>query len=71
MVNTLDNALTDLTTVEERLTRFKTNPSFEDALFIANYYSGISENVNAVEYYRKSLELGKGSGFDYSYKIFR
>lgn len=70
LVNTLENALTDLTTVEERLTRFRTNPSFEDVLFIANYYSGIGENINAVEYYRKSLELGKGSGFDYSYKIF-
>ncbi len=70
LVNTLDNALTDLTTVEERLTRFGTKPSFDDALFIAGYYSGIGENIKAVEYYRKSLELGKDSGFDYSYRIF-
>jgi tetratricopeptide (TPR) repeat protein len=70
LVNTLNNALTDLTTVEERLERFKTKATFEDALFIAGYYSGIRENLKAVEYYRKSLELGKGSGFDYSYKIF-
>jgi len=52
------------------LTRFKFKPSFDDALFIAGYYSGIGENIKAVEYYRKSLELGKGNGFDYSYKIF-
>ncbi len=70
LVNMLNNALTDLTTVEERITRFKTKATFEDALFIAGYYSGIRENVKAVEFYRKSLELGKGSGFDYSYKIF-
>lgn len=70
MVNTLSNALTDLTTVDERLARFKTGQSLDDALFIANYYSGTGENVKAVEYYRKSLELGKESGIDYSYKIF-
>ncbi|MCP4703536.1 MAG: hypothetical protein GY865_02920, partial [candidate division Zixibacteria bacterium] len=28
------------------------------------------ENVKAVDFYRKSLELGKGTGFNYSYKIF-
>lgn len=70
LVNILNNALTDLTTVDERLAKFKTNPTLDDALLIASYYSGIGENVAAVEYYRKSLELGKGSGFDYSYKIF-
>ncbi|MCP4704532.1 MAG: hypothetical protein GY865_07970, partial [candidate division Zixibacteria bacterium] len=67
---TLIKALTNLTTVDERLTRFKTAPSFDDALFIAGYYSGSGENVKAVDFYRKSLELGKGTGFNYSYKIF-
>lgn len=70
LVNTLEKALTDLTTVEARLSRFSTNPTLDDALIIASYYSGTAQNVKAVEFYKKSLELGKGSGFDYSYKIF-
>jgi len=70
LVNILKNALSDLTLVDERVARYKTNQTLDDALFLAGYFSSIGENLKAVDYYRSTLELGKKSGFDYSYKIF-
>lgn len=70
LVNILKNALGDLTLVDERVERYNTNPTLDDGLFLAGYFSGIGENLKAIDYYRKSLELGKKSGLDYSYKIF-
>jgi tetratricopeptide (TPR) repeat protein len=70
LVNILNKALADLTIIDDRVNRFKTKPTFEDALFLAGYFSGAGENLKAVDYYRKLINLGKETGVDYSYKIF-
>lgn len=70
LVNMLNRALEDPATIDERIARFNANPTTFEALFLAGYYSGIGENMRAVEYYRKAIGLSKGTGFDYSYKIF-
>jgi len=66
----LSKALSDLTTVTERKTRMKNNPTVKDALFLAQYSSDISEYLDAITYYREAGKLGRGlSG--YSYEIFK
>ncbi len=59
-----------MTTIEDRVNRFNTKPTYNDALFLAGYFSGAGENLKAVDYYRKLIVLGKETGADYSYKIF-
>jgi len=65
----LKQALADLSTVDDRLKRFKKNPTFADAATLAKYYSDSKEYLKALEFYAQAEKLG-GSSIDYSYEIF-
>lgn len=55
-------------TVDERIARFKAEPVYADAYFLAQYATDARDYLDAVSYYRKCQEL---SGRNYSYDIFK
>ncbi len=66
----LENGLSDLTTVKERIDRFQVMPAHGDALFLAEYYSDIGEYPKAADFYRQAKRLDDRGVIDYTYKIF-
>lgn len=70
-ISALDAALSDQTTVDERLARYKAKPTFDDALYFANYYTDIWDYIKANEYYRQARELSGSSPSRYGFEIFQ
>ena len=69
-ISSLRRGLLDLTTVDERKARLQSNPSFSDAIFLANHSTETGEHLKAAEYYRQAGSLVTGGSSDYSYEIF-
>jgi len=69
-INTLNRALSDMTTIKERLNRFRIKPSLYDALFLAKYHADIYEHLQAVEYYRQAQMLNTNKMENYYFEIF-
>ena len=67
-ISSLEKARSDLTTIDDRIKRFKSNPTYTDAYFLAQYTTDTREYFDAVAYYRKCEELGSR---DFSYDIFK
>jgi len=67
-INSLSKAKSELTTVTARIVRFKANPTFSDAIFLAEYSTDARDYLEAVAYYRECGELSRR---DYSYDIFK
>ncbi len=70
LIRTLNQALQNITPIEQRESRFKAKPTQQEALFLAGYFSKSGEHVKAVEYYRRGFALSGGKGYDYTYEIF-
>ncbi len=68
-LRTFYKALSNLTTIDDRIAAFEQNPNRGEALFLATYHSDIKAFVRAAEYYQRAQAIG-GSGADYSYQIF-
>ncbi len=69
LIRTLNWALQDLTPIVSRESRFKSNPTKNEALFLAGYFSKSGKYDKSVAYYRRALNLGSG-GYDYAFEIF-
>lgn len=69
-ISALKSAFTDLTTIDERVANFQKEPTSQDALFLAGYYTEVKEYLKAIEYYRQARDLGGSNIIDYDYKIF-
>lgn len=69
-VGKLKSALSDLASIDERLARFRASPTFQDAVGLAKYFTDIGENLQALEFYNKATDLGKGTNADFTYQIF-
>ncbi len=70
LIRTLKWALQDLSTIDQRIDRFETSPTYKEGLFLAGHFSKIGQHLKSIEYYRKSVGLGKSTFNDYSYEIF-
>ncbi|MEW5924840.1 MAG: hypothetical protein AB1746_12725 [Candidatus Zixiibacteriota bacterium] len=70
-VNTLNAKLRDLTTVNAREKRFKTTPTFDDAVILARYYTDIYDNLKAIDYFRQAEKLKSIKAYDFSFDIFK
>jgi tetratricopeptide (TPR) repeat protein len=70
LIRTMKWAVSDLTTINERVARFEISPVYNNGLFLAGFYSKIGEHLKSVEYYRRSVPLGKSTFSDYAYEIF-
>jgi tetratricopeptide (TPR) repeat protein len=69
-INSLRKGLADLTTVNERKARFEQKPSYDDAVFLAQYMNDAGRYLDAIEYYRRADDLGSKRRADFSYEIF-
>ena len=69
-VGKLKSSLSDLASIDERLARYKASPTFKDALGLAKYFTDVGENLQAIEFYNKAKDLGKGTNVDFTYQIF-
>jgi thioredoxin-related protein len=70
-VGMLRMALSDLTTMKDRVTKFEKNPNATDALYLAGYNADTKEYLRAADYYRQAKKLGGSPTVDYEYKIFQ
>lgn len=68
--NSLNAALQDLTTIGVRESRFEAQPTYDDAVFLAEYFSDASSYLKAVTYFRKARELSRSPDVHIYYKIF-
>lgn len=62
-------ALSNLTTIADRIAAFDQMQNRDEALFLASYHSDISEFVKAANYYQRAQAM-PGRPADYSYQIF-
>lgn len=66
-INTLQGALSDLSSIDERLMRFEATPTLDDARALAKYYADAFEYLRAVEFYRYADSLcGRPGTFSYN-----
>lgn len=70
-ISTLNLALADRTTVEQRIARFKTESRFDDAIYLAEYFTEIMDYPNANYYYDQARKTGNRSPSVYVYEIFQ
>jgi thioredoxin-related protein len=70
-ISALNNSLADQTTVDERLARYKAKPTFDDALYFANYYTDIWDYIKANDYYRQARKLSGSNPSKYAFEIFQ
>lgn len=66
----LEAGLTDPTTIEEKVERFKTTPDAATAEALASYHDSKAEYADAISYYKKAAELNNFSK-DYANEIFQ
>jgi thioredoxin-related protein len=70
-LNEFDKAMSDGTTVEQRVARFDKDPNFDDAIYLAQYYTDIMDYPPANKYYRQARLLGHKPAATYAYEIFQ
>lgn len=70
-IGQLNSALGDLTTINEKEARFKAQPSVEDALFLARYYTDTWDYLKANEYYGEARKIRGNDPAVFSYDIFQ
>jgi tetratricopeptide (TPR) repeat protein len=70
-VRTLQDALKDLTTVKQRLARYKNSKNYQDAFFLAEFYADTREYLKAIDYYREAESFGQNRFTDFKFNIFQ
>ncbi len=64
----LDSSMADLSTIDEKRSRYEKSANLKDALVLARYDGAVGDYSSAVSLYEKAGELDSDS--DYSYEIF-
>jgi len=66
----LSRGTRDLTTVEAKIERFESEPSFEDAYSLANYFMSVKNPARAAEYYKQADRLNSNPRRDVKFEVF-
>ena len=69
-ISSLRKAMSDLTTVKDRVLRFDADPTHERALLLARYFADTGEHLDAITYFKEAERMKPSSNVDYSYDIF-
>lgn len=69
-MSSLRTAMSDLTTVKERIARYDSDPTHDKALLLARYFADTGEHPDAITYFREAERLKPSDNIDYSYDIF-
>ena len=70
-LETMESALSDLSTIDEKTKRFTDTPNVNDADVLGRYNYALGEYISSVKYYRQAQQLNKDESKDYSNKIFQ
>ena len=70
-ITSLEAGLADPTTIEEKITRFKTSPDAATAEALASYHDSKGEYSDAVVYFKKAAGLNEDKSKDYAFDIFQ
>ncbi|UCC78419.1 MAG: hypothetical protein JSW64_09020 [Candidatus Zixiibacteriota bacterium] len=70
LLTTMESAMIDLTPIPEKMSRFETDPNFNDALVLGRYSRSLTEYADAVKYYRVAQKLNEDANKSYLYEIF-
>jgi tetratricopeptide (TPR) repeat protein len=69
-IKTMDSALKDLSTIEDKLASYEKKPTAGIADVLGRYSSSLEEYVNAVNYYTTAQKIKDQPSDDYTYEIF-
>lgn len=69
-IKTMDSALKDLSTIEDKLASYEKKPTAGTADALGRYSSSLKEYVNAVNYYTTAQKIKDEPSDDYTYEIF-
>ncbi len=70
-IKTMDKALKDLSTIEDKLASYQKKPTARIAEILGRYNSSLKEYVNAVNYYSTAQRIKDKPSDDYTYEIFQ
>ncbi len=70
-IKTMDKALKDLSTIEDKLASYEKKPTAGTADALGRYSSSLKEYVNAVNYYSTAQKIKDKPSDDYTYEIFQ
>jgi tetratricopeptide (TPR) repeat protein len=70
-IKTMDSALKDLSTIEDKLATYEKKPTAGIADALGRYSSSLDEYVNAVNYYTTAQKIKDQPFDDYTYEIFQ
>ncbi len=70
-IKTMDLALKDLSTIEDKLASYEKKPTAGTAEALGRYSSSLNEYVNAVNYYSTAQKIKDSPSDDYTYEIFQ
>jgi thioredoxin-related protein len=66
-----NNAMSENTTVEQRIARFDKTPNLDDATYLAQYFTDIMDYLPANKYYRQARAISGMPATMYAYEIFQ
>ena len=69
-IGSLNKALSDLTTIKDRIAEFNEHPTYQAALTMARYFTDTGEYFDAVRFYRSADSLKPNPIMDFSWEIF-
>jgi tetratricopeptide (TPR) repeat protein len=69
-LKTMEGAVKDMTPIPEKMTRFKKDPNYNDALALARNSNSLNEYKDAVEYLNAAQKFKEDPGLDYTFEIF-
>lgn len=70
-IKTMDSALKDLSTIEDKLASYEKKPTASIAEILGRYSSSLKEYVNAVNYYSTAQKIKDNPSDDYTYEIYQ
>ncbi len=69
-ISSLNKAMSDLTTVKERIAKYDSDPTHERAVLLARYFAETGEYLDAITYFKEAERSKRSPNLDYFYDIF-
>lgn len=70
-IETLADAMTDLSTIEEKMAAYQKEPTVKLAVVLGRYSSALRNYLDAVNYYTTAQQIKDSPSLDYSYEVFK
>lgn len=70
LIRTMNDVMSDLSTIDEKMARYKAEPTAKDAEVLGRYSNALGDYKNAVGYYANAQAMTGDKSSDYTYQIF-